>query len=77
MFLSCVVFPANMFKGVTYKIMMCNPVASSLEAIKFILTGHGIFSMHYILGGIILTIILFLFSLIVFNKTEKSFMDTV
>lgn len=78
MYFSCVVFPASMFKGgITYNIIMCNPVASSLEAIKFILTGHGIFSLQYILGGIILTIVLFLFSLIVFNKTEKSFMDTV
>ena len=77
MFLSCVVFPANMFKGVTKSIMMCNPVASSLEAIKFILTGHGIFSIQYIGLGCLITFVLFLGSVVIFNRTEKSFMDTV
>lgn len=77
MFLSCVIFPASMFKGITQKIMLFNPVASSLESIKFILTGHGVFSLHYILIGIAISTVLFLFSILIFNRTEKSFMDTV
>ena len=31
---------------------MCNPVATFMEAIKFILTGHGTFSLSYILLGV-------------------------
>jgi lipopolysaccharide transport system permease protein len=77
MFLSCVVFPASMFKGITQKLIMCNPVAASLEAIKFILTGHGFFSLQYIVLSVIITTGLFLTSIVIFNRTEKSFMDTV
>jgi lipopolysaccharide transport system permease protein len=77
MFLSCVVFPASMFKGFTQQIMLCNPVASSLEAIKYSLTGHGIFSINHILFGIALSGVLLLLSIFIFNRTEKSFMDTV
>lgn len=77
MFLSCVVFPATLFKGNIQKLIMCNPVASVLEAIKFILTGHGIFSIHYIIISCGITFILFMFSIVIFNRTEKVFMDTV
>lgn len=77
MFLSCVVFPATMFKGTTQFIILCNPVASALEAMKFILTGHGIFSVYHILIGLAITSVMFLLSILIFNRTEKSFMDTV
>ena len=77
MFLSCVVFPASMFKVNIQLLILCNPVAVSLEAIKFIITGHGIFSIQHILISYFVTFFLFLFSLVIFNRTEKSFMDTV
>jgi lipopolysaccharide transport system permease protein len=77
MFLSCVVFPASMFKGKIQYLIMCNPVAVSLESIKFILTGHGLFSINFVLISLTITIILFFTSILIFNKTEKSFMDTV
>jgi lipopolysaccharide transport system permease protein len=77
MFLSFVTFPASMFSPFMQKILMCNPVATIMEAIKFVLTGHGIFSSSYLLLTLITTTFLFFFSVIIFNKTEKSFMDTV
>lgn len=77
MFLSCVVFPATMFKGTTQFLILCNPVASTLEATKFILTGHGLFSVYHILIGLAITSVMFLLSILIFNRTEKSFMDTV
>jgi lipopolysaccharide transport system permease protein len=77
MFLSCIVFPASMFKGTTQSIILCNPVATCLESIKYILTGHGIFEIKYIVFSVVITFVLLLLSIIVFNRTEKSFMDTV
>lgn len=82
MFLSCVVFPASMFKGTTFgvntqSILLCNPVATSLEAIRYIITGNGVFSPAYIFLSAAITLLLFLGSIIVFNRTEKTFMDTV
>lgn len=77
MFLSCVVFPASMFKGTVQKLIMCNPVAVCLEGIKYALTGHGVFSFQYLALSAVVTLVLFLFAIIIFNRTEKSFMDTV
>lgn len=77
MFLSFVTFPASMFSPVNQKILMCNPIAVLMEGIKFILTGHGTPSVSYTIMALITSTLLFFFSVIVFNKTEKSFMDTV
>jgi lipopolysaccharide transport system permease protein len=77
MFLSFVTFPASMFSPFMQKILMCNPVAAIMEAIKFVLTGHGFFSNHYLILTLTTTTFLFFFSVIIFNKTEKSFMDTI
>ena len=77
MFLSCVVFPASMFKGFQRTIVLCNPVASCMEGIKFVLTGHGVFSLHYLVLSCAITLLLLLLSVVIFSRTEKSFMDTV
>ena len=77
MFLSCVVFPISMFHGTIKSVMILNPIAIIMEAIKFVTTGHGFFDMNYILVSLVTIILLFLVSIVVFNKTEKSFMDTV
>ncbi|MEO6305903.1 MAG: ABC transporter permease [Bacteroidia bacterium] len=77
MFLSFVTFPASMFSPFKQNLLMCNPIATLMETIKFILTGHGIFSVNYIITALIITLVLFFSSIIVFNRTEKSFMDTV
>ncbi len=77
MFISCVVLPASMFNGKTQFLMLCNPVAGCMEAIKHILTGSGVFSSTFILINTIVTLFLLAVSVILFNRTEKSFMDTV
>ncbi len=76
MFLSCVVFPVSMFDKWKW-LILCNPVATVMEGIKFILTGHGIFLWSYIVFSCIVTFLLLIVSVVVFNRTEKSFMDTV
>lgn len=79
MFLSFVTFPASQFEKfpLAQKMMMCNPVGSIMEAIKYTLTGHGNFSTFYLLIAAAISMILFFISVLIFNKTEKSFMDTV
>lgn len=77
MFASCVVFPVSMYGPRTQMIMMYNPIVAFLEGIKFTLTGHGFFSWYYIACGTIVLMVTMFISIIIFNKTEKSFMDTV
>lgn len=77
MFLSCVVFPASMFSGLKQSILLCNPIGGFLELIKFILTGHGTVVPALLGVNVSIVIITLFFSVLLFNRTEKSFMDTV
>ncbi|MBS1635495.1 MAG: ABC transporter permease [Bacteroidetes bacterium] len=77
MFGSCVVFPVTMYSAKIQSFLMFNPVVAYLEAIKFVLTGHGHISLMYILVDTIAVAGLLFMAMLKFNKTEKSFMDTV
>lgn len=77
MFASCVVFPLSMYSEKTQMLLMYNPIVTCMEALRFSLTGHGNFSIYYLGITSIITIFCLFFSVLVFNRTEKSFMDTV
>ena len=54
-----------------------NPMTTIIEAFRFMALGTGDFSIPKIIYVVIVSSILFLIGLIIFNKTEKSFIDTV
>jgi lipopolysaccharide transport system permease protein len=57
--------------------MSLNPVTPVMEAIKFSLLGQGQFSWLWLGYSAVVTLILLIFGLMLFNKVQKSFMDTV
>lgn len=77
MFASCVTFPLSMYPEKAQTILVYNPIVICMESFKYILTGHGFFSLLHIVISTIITLILLLISVLVFNRTEKSFMDSV
>lgn len=77
MFASCVVFPVSMYSAKVQCILMCNPIVSCMEAIKYSLTGHGFFSWSYLSLALLITFVTLTISIVIFNRTEKSFMDSV
>lgn len=77
MFASCVVFPVSMYSPHAKSILMYNPIVTIMEAIKYALTGSGVFSIYYLVVNAITIAAIFLLAIVVFNRTEKSFMDTV
>tara|TARA_R110002072_G_scaffold257627_1_gene416336 strand:+ start:33 stop:617 length:585 start_codon:yes stop_codon:yes gene_type:complete len=54
-----------------------NPMTTIIEAFRFIALGAGDFSLVKLLYVILISSVLFIIGLIIFNKTEKSFIDTV
>lgn len=80
MYASPIVFPLSMVseKYPQYKIfLLANPITSIIEAFKYAFLGVGEFNLLYLAYSLIFTIVLFFIGLVVFNKVEKSFMDTV
>lgn len=77
MYASSVVLPISSMSPKVQSIMLLNPLTSVIEAFKFIFLGSGFFDVFYLLYGFGFMMVLVIISVIIFNKVEKSFMDTV
>lgn len=77
MYGSSVIIPISSMGGKIKFLMNLNPLTSIIEAFKHIFFGSGIFEVYWLLYGFGFMLILISFSVIIFNKVEKSFMDTV
>lgn len=80
MYLSAVVYPMALIqsKMPNYAwIVQYNPLAYIIETTRYMLLGIGHISFLGLLYTIGLTMVLFFIGLLIFNKTEKSFIDTV
>lgn len=80
MYASPIVFPLSLVseKYPQYKLLvLANPITSIIEAFKYAFLGVGEFNWMYLSYSLAFTVILFFLGLIIFNRVEKSFMDTV
>ncbi len=73
-----VIYPLSMVTNPKLHLAMSlNPVTPVVEAIKYSILGQGQFSWIWLAYSVGFTIILLIFGLMLFNKVQKSFMDTV
>lgn len=77
MYASSVVIPVSSMAGNVKFLMLLNPLTSIIEAFKYIFLGSGFFDPIWLIYGFGFMILLIGMSVIIFNKVEKSFMDTV
>ncbi|KIC03530.1 ABC transporter permease [Flavobacterium sp. JRM] len=80
MYLSAVVYPMALIKDKipNYSwLVQYNPLAYIIETSRYMLLSVGNISFYGLFYTFIVTLIIFFAGLLVFNKTEKSFIDTV
>lgn len=80
MYLSAVMYPMALIreKMPDYAwLVQYNPLAYIIETTRYILLGVGTVSVWGLVYTVCITVIVFFVGLLVFNKTEKSFIDTV
>ena len=80
MYLTPVVYSADSVGGGKfYNLIMLNPASPILEIFKYGWLGGGAGSVPWLYWGIswIFTFVVLFFGIIIFNKIEKNFMDTV
>lgn len=80
MYLSAVMYPISLVKEklADYSwVVEYNPMAHIIETSRYLLLNDGELSLNGVLYSVIITIIIFFTGLIIFNRTEKSFIDTV
>ena len=80
MYLSAVMYPMALLKEKLPKygwLVDFNPLAYIVETTRFMLLSSGEISILGLAMSFVLTILIFVGGLLMFNKTEKSFIDTV
>lgn len=78
MYLTPVIYPLSMVKNpMLHTLMSLNPVTPLMETIKYCLLGVGEFRWPWLGYSIGITSLLLVLGLILFQRTQKSFLDTV
>jgi lipopolysaccharide transport system permease protein len=77
MYATPVVYPMSILEGTYKKLMFFNPIAHIMEAFKYSFTGKGSFDVMGLGYAAIFMVLVLLVGILVFNRVERTFMDTV
>ena len=78
MYATPIVYPLSMVEeGPLRTRIMANPMTSIIEAFKYATLGQGYFSWFALGYSFLFMSVLLLFSIVIFNKVQRNFMDTV
>ena len=77
LYITPVVYPISKVPENFRWLMLLNPVAPIVETYRYAFLGCGSFPWPYLLISLAVTIILLIWGVLVFNKVEKNFIDTV
>lgn len=78
MYITPIVYPLSQLgDGWMRRILLLNPVTAPVEVFRYALLGAGSIMPGYLIYSWIFTIVIALIGIIIFNKVEKTFMDTV
>lgn len=80
MYGTTVIYPLSEAKkkfGDMSKLIEYNPMTGIIEAFRYAFLGKGEFSLWSIGYSALITLIILFFGILIFNKTEKNFVDTI
>lgn len=78
MYATPVVYPLSQLgEGTLKQVLMCNPVTPCMELFRYALLGKGTVEPLFMAISVVFTVIVLLFGIMIFNKVERTFMDTV
>lgn len=78
MYATPIVYPLSQLgDGIVKTILMINPVTAPVELFRYAVLGQGTIDPLYLGISWIVTIIVAVFGIMIFNKVERNFMDTV
>ena len=78
MYATPIVYPmSELGDGLMKTILMVNPVTAPVELFRYALLGVGTVDWGFYALSCVLTIVVALLGIMIFNKVEKTFMDTV
>ena len=78
MYITPIVYPiSQMGDGLFKTILMLNPVTAPVELFRYAILGVGnVMPVYLVISGV-MTVIILIIGIMIFNKVERTFMDTV
>ncbi|OUP02963.1 ABC transporter permease [Anaerofilum sp. An201] len=78
MYITPIVYPISQLENEFARaLLMINPVTAPVEVFRYAILGQGTIMPGYIILSALLTVVLVIVGVMIFNKVEKTFMDTV
>jgi len=77
MYGTTVIYPLSAAPAKYKSLIELNPMTGIIEAFRYAFLGKGEFSISSITYSIIITLVVLFLGVIIFNKTEKNFVDTI
>lgn len=76
-YLTPVIYPLSLAKGSVLNVLFLNPITPVLEALKFSFLGVGAFDFKYLIYSFVFSFFLLWIGVRMFEKTERTFIDTI
>ncbi|MCP4179755.1 MAG: ABC transporter permease [bacterium] len=77
MYATPIIYPLSSISEKHRWIIVLNPMTSIISTFKYSFMGKGIFDWYYLLYSFVFMIVLLFIGIVLFNRVEKNFMDTV
>ena len=78
MYLTPIVYPmSTLSEGWMRTLLLCNPVTTSVEVVRYAVLGKGALEWGFYGLSWLVTVLVAVFGIMIFNKVERNFMDTV
>ena len=77
MYATPIVYPLSLAPEKYRWLIVANPFTAIIETFRFGFLGAGVFNPVYFTYSAVATLIILLTGVLIFNKVEKNFMDTV
>ena len=80
MYISAVMYPVSYFVEKLPKyawVVQYNPLSFVIESVRYMLLNTGVFDVGMFIYTLIITVIVLFLGIIIFNRAEKSFIDTI
>lgn len=77
MYATPIMYPVSAIPKLYKPYLHLNPISSLIEAFRYVFTGTGIFNWSDLIYSFIFGLMVLFIGIFVFNRTEKTFMDTV
>lgn len=78
MYATTVIYPLSYAREKGYSSLVAyNPMTGIVEAFRYAFLGKGEFTVGSLSYSVVVTFVLLFFGILIFNKTEKNFVDTI